>query len=234
LTIQNDTVTDFAPPVAPAVLRVLVVARQPVVRAGLRGLVSEMADVRTIGASASGDEAALLAVEGRLDVVLAAWDGSDGETNLALAEALAERGIPLVFLGDGMSPADLGPAIQAGARGFLLGEAVVEEVEAALRAAWRGLLVVTPVLGRALPVLPTVGAVAGAPPADGVDSPLTEREQEVLELLALGLPNKTIARRLNVSDHTVKFHVGSILAKLDASSRTEAVTRAARRGLLAL
>jgi DNA-binding NarL/FixJ family response regulator len=234
LTIQNNSVTDFAPPVAPAALRVFIVARQPVVRAGLRGLVGEMADVRAIGASASGDEAALLAVEGRLDVVLAAWDGSDGETNLALAEALTECGIPLVFLGDGMSPADLGPAIQAGARGFLLGEAVVEEVEAALRAAWRGLLVVTPVLGRALPALPTVGALVGAPPADSVNSPLTEREQEVLELLALGLPNKTIARRLNVSDHTVKFHVGSILAKLDASSRTEAVTRAARRGLLAL
>ena len=66
------------------------------------------------------------------------------------------------------------------------------------------------------------------------DEPLTEREQEVLGLVALGLPNKTIAARLHISEHTVKFHVGSILAKLDAGSRTEAVTRAARRGLLTL
>jgi DNA-binding NarL/FixJ family response regulator len=64
--------------------------------------------------------------------------------------------------------------------------------------------------------------------------PLTQREQEVLELLALGLANKGIARRLGISEHTVKFHVGSILAKLEVGSRTEAVSVAARRGLLAL
>jgi DNA-binding NarL/FixJ family response regulator len=204
------------------------------VRAGLRGLVGEIADVRTVGVSAIGDDAVRLAADGLVDVVLAAWEGGDVDSNLALAEAVAERGVPLVFLGDALSAADLGPAIRAGARGFLLGEAAGEEVEAALRAAWRGLLVASPVLGQALPPMPAVGAMLGAPPTDSLESPLTEREQEVLELLALGLPNKIIARRLNVSDHTVKFHVGSILAKLDASSRTEAVTRAARRGLLAL
>jgi DNA-binding NarL/FixJ family response regulator len=64
--------------------------------------------------------------------------------------------------------------------------------------------------------------------------PLTERETEVLELLALGLPNKTIAQRLRISEHTAKFHVGSIMAKLGAASRTEAVALAARRGLLVL
>ena len=65
-------------------------------------------------------------------------------------------------------------------------------------------------------------------------SALTEREQEVLRLVALGLPNKGIALDLGISEHTVKFHVGSILGKLDAGSRTEAVMTAARRGLLAL
>jgi DNA-binding CsgD family transcriptional regulator len=67
-----------------------------------------------------------------------------------------------------------------------------------------------------------------APPAQ----PLTPREIEVLGMLAEGLGNKTIARRLGISEHTVKFHVGSILARLDASSRTEAVTLGARRGLI--
>jgi DNA-binding CsgD family transcriptional regulator len=69
-----------------------------------------------------------------------------------------------------------------------------------------------------------------APPAQQ----LTPREIEVLGMLAEGLGNKTIARRLGISEHTVKFHVGSILAKLDASSRTEAVTLGARRGLIML
>ncbi|MBC8445035.1 MAG: response regulator transcription factor [Rhodospirillaceae bacterium] len=63
---------------------------------------------------------------------------------------------------------------------------------------------------------------------------ITDREREVPALLATGLPNKAIARRLDISEHTVKFHVGSLLSKLDAQSRTEAVTIAARQGLLTL
>jgi DNA-binding CsgD family transcriptional regulator len=81
-----------------------------------------------------------------------------------------------------------------------------------------------------LPLLPTPARAVPAPPAQ----PLTPREIEVLGMLAEGLGNKTIARRLGISEHTVKFHVGSILAKLDASSRTEAVTLGARRGLIML
>jgi DNA-binding NarL/FixJ family response regulator len=215
-------------------MRVLIVARQPVVRAGLRGLVGEIADVRVAGATATAEDALRIVGDNVADIVLAAWDAVDPEGTAEFAATLADRGIPLVLLGDVPPTTDLGPAIRAGARGFLLGEASVEEVEAALRAAWRGLLVVSPVFTRAPPALAVTGPVAELVPLDVLDSPLTEREREVLDLLALGLPNKTIARRLNVSDHTVKFHVGSILAKLDASSRTEAVTRAARRGLLAL
>jgi DNA-binding CsgD family transcriptional regulator len=64
--------------------------------------------------------------------------------------------------------------------------------------------------------------------------PLTDREREVLDLVALGLANKAIAARLGISDHTVKFHLGSIFGKLNVESRTEAVTVAARLGLIAL
>jgi two-component system nitrate/nitrite response regulator NarL len=67
-----------------------------------------------------------------------------------------------------------------------------------------------------------------------IDEPLTAREVEVLELLAEGLPNKTIAARLGISDQTVKFHVSSISGKLGAMNRTDAVRRAARRGLITL
>ena len=73
-----------------------------------------------------------------------------------------------------------------------------------------------------------------ATPTDGVVEPLTPREQQVLELLAEGLPNKAIAARLGISDQTVKFHVASIAAKLGATNRTEAVRLALRRGLLTL
>jgi len=69
---------------------------------------------------------------------------------------------------------------------------------------------------------------------EGFDEPLTPREVEVLELLAEGLPNKTIAARLQISDQTVKFHVSSISGKLGARNRTDAVRRAARRGLITL
>jgi DNA-binding NarL/FixJ family response regulator len=69
---------------------------------------------------------------------------------------------------------------------------------------------------------------------DGIDEPLTPREVQVLELLAEGLPNKAIAVRLHISDQTVKFHVSSISGKLGARNRTDAVRRAARRGLITL
>lgn len=70
--------------------------------------------------------------------------------------------------------------------------------------------------------------------AAGTSGELTPREREVLALMAAGLPNKTIALRLGISEHTAKFHVGTVLAKLGAASRTEAVMTAARRGLLPL
>ena len=72
------------------------------------------------------------------------------------------------------------------------------------------------------------------PDGDGFDEPLTAREVQVLELLAEGLPNKAIATRLGISDQTVKFHVSSISGKLGARNRTDAVRRAARRGLITL
>jgi DNA-binding NarL/FixJ family response regulator len=82
------------------------------------------------------------------------------------------------------------------------------------------------VLAREAPEAPNVAAPSG----EG----LTARELEVLALVAEGLPNKLIAHRLGISDHTVKFHVNAVLAKLGAQSRTEAVVRAARRGMLVL
>ncbi len=121
----------------------------------------------------------------------------------------------------------------AGARGAVLREASAPRLAAAAVAVRHGLYVVDTAL--AGPALGPWNALAAHPPEPELGEPgLTAREREVLALLGLGLSNKAIARRLEVSVHTVKFHVNSILVKLNADSRTAAVTAAVRRGLLSL
>jgi len=115
----------------------------------------------------------------------------------------------------------------AGPRGLLPRDTVAAGLNAALAAVAQGLVVIDGDLSAAL--LPS-GEQA---PATAMGD-LTPREQEVLQLLAEGLPNKVIASQLNISEHTVKFHVNAIMGKLGAQSRTEAVTRATRAGLILL
>ncbi len=100
-----------------------------------------------------------------------------------------------------------------------------------MRAVAQGLSVFDPAL---LPSTRRASQTMEAEPGTYAGDLLTPRESEVLHLLAAGLPNKLIAARLGVSEHTAKFHVSSVLSKLGAASRTEAVTTAARRGLLLL
>ncbi|HEY1541764.1 MAG TPA: response regulator transcription factor [Xanthobacteraceae bacterium] len=123
--------------------------------------------------------------------------------------------------------------LRAGARALLARGAEETDIAATLAAVRGGLCVLPPGLLQAptTPV-PIEGATARTPAT--AETPLTPRELEVLAALADGLSNKAIARRLDISVHTAKFHVGSILAKLDADSRTEAVAKAAQRGLVML
>ena len=114
--------------------------------------------------------------------------------------------------------------------GYLSPQSGPQEISAAVRAVAAGLTVIEPGL---LTVLERGGRVA-TPMVDESQEGLTAREREILQLVAEGLTNKAIALRLTISDHTVKFHVASILAKLGAGSRTEAVHLAARQGLIAL
>jgi DNA-binding NarL/FixJ family response regulator len=110
-------------------------------------------------------------------------------------------------------------------------DAPMDELQTTVLAAAHGLVVLPAALAERMLSQPaSVQALNPAP----LDEPLTPREREVLELLAEGLSNKLIARRLQISEHTVKFHVSSIYAKLGASSRTEAVSQGARRGLITL
>jgi DNA-binding NarL/FixJ family response regulator len=121
--------------------------------------------------------------------------------------------------------------LRAGARAVLLNSANDAAITAAMTAVEQGLCVLPQGLA---PATPSVAEVAGDPFDPAGEPPLTARELDVLAALADGLSNKAIARRLGISFHTAKFHVAAILAKLDADSRTEAVTKAAQRGLVML
>lgn len=216
-------------------LQVLIVSDHPVVRAGLAAIVAAEDDCQVAGEATPAEvvaQAALL----RPDVVLldAVDDDADGLETLAQAAAELPE-LPLLLIGREAGARRLREALRAGARGYILWDAAGEEVAAALRAVEHGLLVLDPRAARQLleEIAPRGRALAPSA-ADSAAEPLTPRELEVLQLLAQGLPSKTISARLHLSEHTVKFHVGSILAKLGAASRTEAVTLAIRRGLVAL
>jgi DNA-binding NarL/FixJ family response regulator len=236
-------------------MRVYVVSAYPTVRAGLAALVRGQpgwsvlgeATPQTITRQASGMTPP---AAGGPDVVLADLDGVAAlETVDAMLTALAPaRGI--VALGSGAGDIErgrrgdestrllAGVARLAGERGLTFGalrrDASEEEIVASVAAAGSGLITLDPVLADLLYV-PAERAPLPAANAEGTEpEPLTSRELEVLQLLAQGLPNKLIAQRLHISEHTAKFHVSAILMKLGAASRTEAVTSAARRGLLTL
>jgi DNA-binding NarL/FixJ family response regulator len=120
-------------------------------------------------------------------------------------------------------------ALRAGVRAVLPPRASAEEIIAAIEAAVTGLIVIHPDTVGALQPVPSATKRAGAAIAR---QPLTPRESEVLGMIAEGLGNKIIAARLGISEHTVKFHIASIFAKLNAGSRTEAVTIGVRQGLI--
>ena len=191
-------------------VRALVVATLPSVRAALEDLLVEGGIEVVAHVSVETLEAPTRAV----DVLVV--DAPDGMID-GLA-ALDELGIPIVMLADEPYQA---AAPRRAPRASLARDLSAEELAAAVTAVAHGMTVLGP------------GKV-GADPASAVDDALTARELEVLRLAAGGLTNKAIARRLAISEHTVKFHMRTLLAKLQAASRAEAVSVAVRRGLLAL
>jgi DNA-binding NarL/FixJ family response regulator len=138
-------------------------------------------------------------------------------------------------------PAHVAPALAAGARGVVLRDQVGPGIHAALAAVRSGLTVIDTALAESL--VPNAGIEPAAPDRIGSEDrartgqprgELTERERQVVQLLTEGLSNKLIADRLGISDHTAKFHVNGVMMKLGASTRTEAVVEAMRRGLIRL
>jgi NarL family two-component system response regulator YdfI len=209
-------------------IRVLVWAKSAITRAGLEAIVQ--ADPLFEIAENLGRTADLLSVmrESAPDVVL--LDASDTSIPRGLPGISALPAAPaLVALIDSMRRADILRALQSGARAVLWRESHPREITAALQAAYDGLTVFSPEI---LEVLLPASAEAAGPEDLPPGEPLTAREIDVLSLLAEGAGNKEIAARLHISEHTVKFHVSSILGKLGAATRTEAVTRGYKEGLI--
>lgn len=196
-------------------ITVFIIAPTPALRAGLRAMTASDT-IEIIG------EAAGAVLAPAADVILVA-----GDNVAAIGRALAgNEGLALVALSDDQRLPGLLRSLALSGWAVALPEAGAEEVQAAIYAAAHGYVALPQRFAEQLPGT----RLTDEPPAE----PLTPRETEVLSLLSQGLPNKQIALRLQISEHTVKFHIGSIFTKLGATSRTEAVSIGARQGLLTL
>jgi DNA-binding NarL/FixJ family response regulator len=166
-----------------------------------------------------------------VDIVLVEASGDHFEEIIdSLNQSQLSSEAAVVILSDRSEPGRVVEALRSGIRAILPADMSADQIVAGLEAAAAGLVVLHPVEVDAM--FPATQA-ASSPLAELIE-PLTPRESEVLQMLASGLANKEIATRLAISDHTVKFHVASILGKLGAASRTEAVTLGIRRGLVLL
>ena len=196
--------------------RVLVVTTSPLLRAGLASI------AQVVAAAATVEEAGGLVAAFHPDLMLVECD----ERTIQDVIAIAGESPPMLLLAVESNPAWIGEALRSGVRGVIPRDAAESEIVAALEAAASGLLVLHPLwLDAALAHRVSAGVGTEA---------LSPREVEVLRLIAEGASNKTIAWRLNISEHTVKFHVNSIFSKMGVSSRTEAVMNGLRSGLVPL
>ena len=208
-------------------IRVLIVDDHAVVREGLRTYLGLQDGIEVAGEAPNGREAVAEAERLRPDVILMDLEMPELDGVGAMRE-LSRRGVEsrVIVLTSFSDERRLLPAIQAGAAGYLLKDAEPREVLRAVRAAHEGEALLAPAVAARL-----VAAIAE--PAAGTPAQrLTRREQEVLELIAGGLSNKLIARRLGIAEKTVKTHVGHVLAKLGVSDRTQAALYAVRTGLV--
>jgi NarL family two-component system response regulator YdfI len=212
------------------VIRVFIVAASPLARGGLENLLAARG-VSVVGRSASLESIFEQILDVEPDVVLVDASGENSETALdALISSDLITETTVILLSDHSQPGWAMEALRVGVRAILPSEISPDQLAAALQAATAGLVVLHPSeIPAALPA-----ASAALSPLAELTEPLTPREREVLQMLASGLVNKEIAAKLSISEHTVKFHVASILGKLGAATRTEAVSLGFRRGLILL
>lgn len=199
-------------------ISVNVAASSTVVRAGLESVIRSSGVLSFAGAGSTDD---LHLEEVTADVLLIAA----GQLTEDLIAALSGYAAPVVVLADIPDAPVLASALRSNIRSVLSSDASAEEIVAAVVSAAAGLITLQPA---ELDLL----SQNARPTSEALDDPLTPRELEVLAMLSEGLSNKMLAYRLGISEHTVKFHVTSIMSKLGAGSRTDAVMQGIRRGLI--
>jgi DNA-binding NarL/FixJ family response regulator len=227
-------------------IRVLLADDQALIRAGFRVLLEAADDIEVIGEAVNGDQAVELATAERPDVILMdirmpGTDGLAATAQIAAADAL--NGVKVVILTTFETDEYVYQALRAGASGFLVKDAEPEELIRAVRVVHRGEALLSPSVTRRLiaslatkaPAVPATAAGRGpgnpARPAADL-ARLTEREREVLALVAQGLSNEEVATRLYLSPLTTKTHVSHIMTKLGARDRAQLVVIAYETGLV--
>jgi DNA-binding NarL/FixJ family response regulator len=213
-------------------IRVLLVDDHGVVRRGMQAYLAMLDDMEVLGEASDGRQAieriTALESSGRLpdvvlmDLVMPHLDG------IAATSAIKERWpqIEIVALTSFIEEEKVQAALQAGAAGYLLKDAEADEVAAAIRAAHRGEVHLDPAVAKRLM------QSLRTPKVQEIIEPLTDREREVLVLVARGETNKEIGRHLGISERTARTHVSNILGKLGLASRTQAALYAVREGIV--
>jgi DNA-binding NarL/FixJ family response regulator len=203
--------------------RAFVVAPAPVTRAGLRSMLAnaEGTDVRVVREASTPTDSSELS---EADVVLLANEELLEEASFAVAEDGTQA---LVLISEEDHAVSRLRSMQLRGWGVVPPDAPPEELAAAIAAAGQGLIVLPKAVTERLLHEPAASA-------EELSETLTAREREVLDLLGHGLSNKLIGRELHISEHTVKFHISSLYAKLGVNNRAEAVSRGARYGLISL
>ena len=219
-----------ANPSASHPIRLLIVDDHAIIRAGLQALLQGVPDIEVVGEATNGREAVDLA--GKLnpdvilmDLVLPEMDGIEAIRKIVSNQPKARILVLTTFSGEDK----VFPAIKAGAMGYQLKDSSPQELVEAIREVNRGQASLHPLIARK--VLDEVLNPPDQPPSR---EPLTQREIEVLRLIAAGLENREIAERLVLSEATVRTHVSNILGKLHLASRTQAALYALREGLASL
>lgn len=216
-----------------AVIRVVLADDQTLVREGLTLMLGLMRGIEVVGVAEDGEAAVAIALAERPDVALLDLrmprvDGVEATTRLRARLPELEVVVLTTYADD----ESVMSALRAGARGYLTKDASSEEIERAIRDAAAGRTWLDPAVQERLVELLTAGPTQAAMTADPPGGPLTERETEVVMLMAQGLSNRDIAGQLFVTEATVKTHVNNVFTKLDVSDRAAAVAWAFRTGLV--
>ncbi|MFF7077112.1 response regulator [Streptomyces lavendulae] len=211
----------------PRRIRVLLVDDHQVVRRGLRTFLEVQEDIEVVGEAADGEEGIARAEELRPDVILmdVKMPGTDGIEALRRLRGLANPARVLIVTSF-TEQRTVVPALRAGAAGYVYKDIDPDALAGAIRSVHAGHVLLQPEVAEAL-----LAAQDDQPAGAGRPGALTEREREVLGLIADGRSNREIARALVLSEKTVKTHVSNILMKLDLSDRTQAALWAVRHGL---